>query len=195
MNDDRFLSTRIGEVLMGVMVLALIGVAFAAPRLLGLGRFVTADEPTWGKRAATFYLALSKGNYAATFLSPHPGVTTMWAGAGAYQLKFPKYLRVGELRIGDSELFEKFYRHGPRPIEVLATARALVVLLNLAVFLLGFIFARRLFGLLPALVGFLLIAFDPFYLAHSRLLHVDALLSSFLFLSVLAYLVFLQEYN
>jgi 4-amino-4-deoxy-L-arabinose transferase-like glycosyltransferase len=194
MKFQRFLSQdRVLKVFREAILLALLGLAFAIPRLVGLGRFVTADEPTWGKRAATFYLALSKGNYSATFLSPHPGVTTMWAGAGAYHLKFPKYQRVGELRIGDSELFEKFYRHGPRPIEVLATARALVVMMNLVAFLVGFIYARRLFGLLPALVGFLFIAFDPFYLAHSRLLHVDALLSSFLFLSILAYLVFLKE--
>ena len=177
----------------GGMLLVILGLAFAAPRLVALGRFVTADEPTWGKRSATFYLALSKGDYPATFLSPHPGVTTMWAGAGAFHLKFPKYARVGEVRMGDSKLFQLFFRHGPRPIEVLAMARALVVLMNLIAFLLGLIFARRLFGLIPALVGCLFIAFDPFYLAHSRLLHVDGLLSSFLFLSVLAYLDFLQN--
>ncbi len=44
-------------------------------------------------------------------------------------------------------------------------------------------------------LGFWLIAFDPFHVAHSRLLHLDGLLSSFMLLSVLAFLSYLREHR
>ena len=47
--------------------------------------------------------------------------------------------------------------------------------------------------MLPALTGFLLIAFDPFHIALSRVLHLDGLLGNFMLLSVLAFLVYLEE--
>jgi 4-amino-4-deoxy-L-arabinose transferase-like glycosyltransferase len=138
-------------------------------------------------------MAINQGEVSATFQSPHPGVTTMLAGAGAYFWKFPKIQRVGSISLGDTRLFQIFERHGPRPMEVLAAARLIVVLINLVTYLFAFYFARKLFGRLVAMLGFLLIAFDPFYLAHTRLLHVDGLLSSFLFLASLAYLSYLQD--
>ncbi len=51
----------------------------------------------------------------------------------------------------------------------------------------------RLLGLWPALSGLGLIAFSPFHIAHSRLLHLDGLVSSLMLLSVLALLAYLQE--
>jgi 4-amino-4-deoxy-L-arabinose transferase-like glycosyltransferase len=54
----------------------------------------------------------------------------------------------------------------------------------------AFVEALRLLGIWPALVGFLLIAFDPFYLGLSRLLHPSGLMSTLVFLSMLAYLAY-----
>lgn len=184
---------RIRPYLIEVLLFVLVAVCFTSPRVVALGRFVTADEPNWGKRSARFYLGLVQGEYSATFQSPHPGVTTMWAGAGAFHWKFPKYQQVGTTSLGDTRLFQIFERHGPRPMEILATARLIVIFINLVVYLLAFYFARVLFGRLVAVVGFLLIAFDPFYLAHTRLLHVDGLLTIFLFLALLAYLSYLHD--
>jgi 4-amino-4-deoxy-L-arabinose transferase-like glycosyltransferase len=175
-----------------VALLGLALLALGAPRLLGLGRFVTADEPTWGNRSAGFYYALSIKDYAATFRQAHPGVTTMWAGAAAYHLQFPKYQRVGQIQPGDTRLFQIFEKHGPPPMQVLATARRFVASTVILALLLSFYFARRLFGLLPALAGLALMALDPFFAGHSRLLHVDALLSSFMFLSLIAFLDYLS---
>jgi hypothetical protein len=55
-----------------------------------------------------------------------------------------------------------------------------------------YVLARRLFGHRAALLGALIIAFDPFYLAHSRVAHGDAPVTVFMGLSVLAFLVYLQ---
>ena len=50
--------------------------------------------------------------------------------------------------------------------------------------------ARKLVGETIAIVGALLLAFDPLFLAHSRTLHHDALATIFISLSVLALLNF-----
>jgi hypothetical protein len=64
------------------------------------------------------------------------------------------------------------------------------VILNVIVLALAFLSAGRLLGWLTALLGFLLIAFDPFSIALARLLHPDGLLSGFVLLSVLAMINF-----
>jgi 4-amino-4-deoxy-L-arabinose transferase-like glycosyltransferase len=173
-------------------ILAALLVAFVLPRIVALGNFVTADEPTWGKRAANFYYALMDGDYTNTYQDGHPGVTTMWAGAIAYHLKFPEYQRVGQVALGDTKLLQLFQKHGPNPLELLATARLNIVIANVLALVASFFFARRLLGRWLAVLGFLLIAFDPLYVAHSRFLHTNGMLASFMFLSILAYLDYLQ---
>jgi len=189
----QILRIRLGKKFGGtVILLAVVGI-LALPRVVALGRFVTADEPIWGKRSAIFYYALSNKDFAATYQVAHPGVTTMWAGAAAYRIKFSIYKNVGLVELGDTKLFQIFQRHGPNPLEVLATARLFVVLINVATLTIGFFFAKKLFGSLMTICGFILIAFDPFFLAHSRFLHVDALLSSFMFVGLLGYLAYLRD--
>jgi Dolichyl-phosphate-mannose-protein mannosyltransferase len=173
-------------------ILAALLVAFVLPRIIALGSFVTADEPTWGKRSASFYYALMDGDYANTYQDGHPGVTTMWAGAIAYHLKFPEYQRVGQVALGDTKLLQLFQKHGPNPLELLATARLNIVIANVLALIASFFFARRLFGRWLAVLGYLLIAFEPLYVAHSRFLHTNGMLASFMFLSILAYLDYLQ---
>ncbi len=175
------------------LFLAVLLIALGFPQLIGLGRFVTADEPTWGKLSANFYYALSIGDYAATYQIAHPSVTTLLIGAIAYHVKFPEYRRYGQVQIGDTKLFQIFQRRGLIPIELLATARVGVVVVNIFVLLIAYYFARRLWDRSKVWFGFLLIAFDPFYTAHSRIFHVDALLTVFLFASLLAFLWHLQS--
>jgi 4-amino-4-deoxy-L-arabinose transferase-like glycosyltransferase len=56
---------------------------------------------------------------------------------------------------------------------------------------LAFLCAWRLLGLLPAFLGFLFIALDPFHIGLTRLLHLDGLMASLVLLSSLAILCFL----
>lgn len=179
----------------GIELLAfmLVMACILIPRLGALGSFVTADEPAWGKRSAGFYYALSNGDYAATYQTGHPGVTTMWAGAAAYALRFPKFADVGQAELGDEKLFQIFQNQGVSLMQVLATARLFVVLFITACLAVSYFFARRLLGLPLAVFSFLLIAFEPFYVAHSRVLHTNGMLATFMFLAVLAYLYFLRS--
>ena len=174
-------------------ILFVFVILFLLPRLASLGRFVTADEPTWGKRAASFYYALADGDYARTNQTGHPGVTTMWAGALAYYLEFPEYRDVGQVALGDTKLLQIFQNRSINPLVLLAVARIGVIFFILVATVLSFVFAWRLFGRWLATLGFLLVAFEPFYLAHARFLHTNGMLAAFMFLSVLTYLDYLQS--
>ena len=176
-----------------LLLLGVLLTAFVAPRVIALGRFVTADEPTWGKRAASFYYALADGDFANTYQTGHPGVTTMWAGAIAYHRLFPEYQRVGQVELGDTKLLQLFEKHGPNPLELLVNARLNIVIANVLALVASYFYSRRLFGRWLAFLGFLLIAFDPLHVAHSRFLHTNGMLSSFMFLSILAFLDYLQS--
>jgi hypothetical protein len=54
----------------------------------------------------------------------------------------------------------------------------------------GYLLARQLFSERVALVGALLLAFDPFFIAHSRILNGDAVVAILMFLSLLAFLAY-----
>jgi 4-amino-4-deoxy-L-arabinose transferase-like glycosyltransferase len=77
-------------------------------------------------------------------------------------------------------------------MEIIATARLMVVLFITASILVTFLFISRLFGAGLAVFMFLLIAFDPFFVAHSRVLHTNGLLATFMFLSLIAFIYYLR---
>ncbi|HLO18238.1 MAG TPA: glycosyltransferase family 39 protein [Anaerolineales bacterium] len=169
--------------------------AIGLPRLLALNRFVTTDERLWLERSGRFYYALAHHDFAATFQKSHPGVTVMWAGLTGYLRVFPRY---SESQAGQNRPigFGALERREPDLLlRILVAGRQAMILLSLATLVMSFLFARRLFGMLPALIGFLLIAFDPFHIALSRVLHLDGLLGDLMMLSLLAFLVYLEERN
>jgi hypothetical protein len=187
--------TRLGHsrVWGGVLPVVILVVAVGLPRLFELDRFITIDEPIWVRRSASFYSDLVQGDFANTFKKEHPGVTVMWAGsAGILSLHFfaPDAEQSGLSPGGHTITVQnQLYRL----LDVLAAARFFMVLANTLAIVLAFIYARHLLGPLAAFVGFLLIAFDPFHVAHSRLLHLDALTSSLLLLAFLAFLSYLHR--
>jgi len=166
---------------------------FLALRLPALGRFVTTDEALWLRRSANFYLAVTNGDWATSFQSEHPGIVTQWAGVAGLWLKFPDYAHIGEPEVHDAELQRLMENRGVNPMEILGAARLVLVLVHAAAFGAAWPFTRRLLGQPAAAAGMTLIALDPFTIAHQRLLHLDGLLASFMLLSVLAFVDFLER--
>src|SRR5438045_176053 len=65
-----------------------IGMVALLPRVLDLGGFLTGDEGNfWLERSAAFLRAIQTGNFAATAITDHPGVTTMWLGSAGIILR------------------------------------------------------------------------------------------------------------
>jgi 4-amino-4-deoxy-L-arabinose transferase-like glycosyltransferase len=176
-----------------LLVLLLLFLAVWMPRVQGLDRFVTPDEPTWLYRSANFYRAISSGDFAGTFQREHPGVTVMWAGTLAFLQKLPRYAEEGPLQLGEGELEPWLRDHNVvEPLQLLVAARWWMVLWIALITVAAYFPLRRLFGAPIATLAVLVVAWDPFLIALSRLLHLDGLLASLTLLALLSFLAWLH---
>lgn len=125
------------------------------PRLADLGSVIINDEPIWRGRAHRYIVGLSTLDPAMTFSGGQPGVTTMFFAG----------------------LADQFHSWAASQA---AIAVPVSILLLIAVALLG-----RLFGWPLALLAGVLLALDPFHIAHSRIVHTDALQAGFMLVTLL----------
>jgi hypothetical protein len=176
---------------LGLFLLAL------GPRAFGLGVFITPDERRWIERSVQFFSALSAGDFADTFQTGHPGVTTKWTGAVGLLAKYligatvPSQARQPSLA-GLRAFLEAVPVHPSVSVEYLPVMRFPTVLLTSACVVAVYFMARRIFGDRVALLSGVLLALDPFYLSHSRVIHHDALATTFMTLSVLSFVIFVN---
>src|SRR5688572_25292899 len=151
-------------------------------RLLASDVVITADEDNWMRRAGGFTFGLLNGQYGRTYQNGHPGVTTMW---------------VAMLTLGPDRMVQYADRvHNQRLVgrvpgfwEALVDARPGFALVTAALVALIAGLAWRLFGPLAGVLAGLLVGLEPFFLAISQLVHMDAILSGCMVASVLAALV------
>lgn len=145
------------------LALACVGLVALVPRTLDLGVFLSPDEPRWHANTVSFREGLETGDLKKLYQQPHPGITTMW-------LSWPT-------------AHDPSWAHRKLPHAVGVTA-----LTVLAAWL-----AMRRWGVLSGFCAGLLLALNPHFVAHSRILAMDALLSGFLLTSVLALLLWRAE--
>ncbi len=185
------LITRLRLVPLVLLVLALL------PRLVSPGAFVTWDEPVWTYRSIRFLHALRTGDLAGTLLVGHPGVLTMICGAVGIAIRAAALRGAGgddlawlaalpSLEPADSLALQRL---GPW----VASAQFGLALLNGICVVAIYALARRLMGERAALLAGVLVAFDPFHIALSRVLHIDAAASNLMLLSFLALLLFFRS--
>jgi hypothetical protein len=159
------------------------------PRLIGLDKVISVDEQLWIERSVAFWRGLISGDLAATYQSAHPGVTTMWTGGlGLLWL----YVWQGHGTLGDflASAMDTV------PYWTLLTAMRWPTLLITSASVSGvYALLRRLEQ--PTVAGLtgLLLALDPLYLAHSRVLHHDALFTAFATLGLFSWLALLLAEN
>lgn len=155
-------------------------VAFV-PRALGLDSFIAIDEARWVYRSAFFWRAILAGNFAQasaevatpdvgeTFAS---GVPVMWLGGLGLTAKY----WADSARSADN--LSDYLALVPQKTEKISldfyawTRRPFVLLASL--FLVSFyLLLSRLIKPAAALLAALLLAFDPFFIGLSRLVHND----------------------
>ena len=148
------------------------------PRTVAVGGFLTADEAYhWIGRVEDFARFVNEGAFAETNIIGHPGVTTMWLGGMASQVHYA-LVELGWLPHPDADQI-RYWNSLRFPIG-LVTAFSVVA---------GYALLRRLVGERVAFVAAILWATEPFLIAHSKLLHLDALVTSFIALSILSAMV------
>lgn len=166
------------------------------PRASSLNAFLTPDERRWVERSMGFLVALLDGDLRGTARAGHPGVTTMWTAAIALTTKYVNDTWLQGISADTVPLHEFLQGMPVRPVlglDVLAAVRLpTVVWASLAVVGI-YLLLRKLFDDKIALLSAALVALDPFYLAHSRLLHHDALVTTFMILSLLSLMACLEK--
>jgi hypothetical protein len=160
----------------------LVALTALLPRLIGLTAFLTADEPkSWFGRSIQFLTALARADFAATFDSPAPGVTTMWAGSLGLLLEYARQGFPGSLPD-----FLAALPFDPLNPAILPLIRLPIVLVAVAAAPLTWWWGRRPLGRPAALLAALFLALDPFLLGLTRILGHDGLVTLFMWLSLLA---------
>jgi 4-amino-4-deoxy-L-arabinose transferase-like glycosyltransferase len=170
----------------GLFVLALV------PRALALNAFLTPDERRWLGRSVKFLAALLYQDWAGTLRRGHPGVTTMWTAVAGLTGKYLFGAWSEGVSVNQASLLE-FLQGVPTDavdVDYLVAIRFPTVLLASVFVVVLYFLVGKLLDRKVALLSAILIALDPFYLAHSRLLHHDALVTTFMTLSLLSFMVY-----
>lgn len=180
------MNPRLRQIVYFLVLAALL----AVPRLVGLDRFATIDEPYWLTAGSDFYYALGQRAFARTVYDYHPAVTTMWVIAAAMLAYFPQYRGLGQgyFDVYKDSLERFLLSHGHTPLGLLTAGRVIQTIVIVLLLLVMFWFLRRLLGSTIAWAGTLMVSFDPFFLGHSRLLNHEGMLSLFVVISLLALL-------
>lgn len=168
--SSRVWNANVGKAVLGYL---LVGLAALLPRVVALGRFADTDEVAyWLQRSELFLQAIRSGDFAATAITSHPGVTTMWLGAAGMSLR--RTLFAWHLVVDES--FPT----------VLALIRLPAALTHVLAIVVGYWLLCGMLPRLMATLAALLWASEPVLIGYSRMLHVDALAASFAMLSLLA---------
>ncbi len=181
---------RKGLGILGI-VLVILGAWFL--RVQRLDEFKLTDETKWAFRSANFSLALHRGEYDETFQRSHPGVTTMWAGWLGIKVAMPDYVQNATTYVENTSYKTDLEQNDAEIMEILVPARYVVISISMLIVLICFLYIEQLFGFPVAALGTILLAFEPFFIGHTRILHVDGFLSVFMYLSLIAFLAFLKN--
>lgn len=173
-------------------LLFLVAIAQRLPRL-GFD-LINADGGLWHDRSLDFMKALSAHDWMGSFQTGHPGVPVLWLSGVSMTiyimgtlLSRGKLEMLGELTsLPLNERLQEFPDLHFAAKLPLALASAIVV-----VFV--YLLIKKMSNKRIAFVAGALVAVDPYYLAHSRILHLDALLSGFIVLSIICFILFLIE--
>jgi 4-amino-4-deoxy-L-arabinose transferase-like glycosyltransferase len=158
-----------------LIVVVLGGVALA-PRMIGLADFATTDEVyNWIPRVERFSDAIANQRWGATVLVGHPGITLCWLASLG--------LRLEQFAVAHD------WARVTSQIDYMRWLRMPLVALEVVSVPLGYLLLRRLVRPAIALLAALLWATSPYLIAHSRLLHLDALLTTFVTFTILCVLI------
>lgn len=167
------------------LIAAAVAVLFLValyPRMINLTGYLTTDEGNWMGRTALFTRGLTQNIPTDTYQSGHPGVMTMWLsllGMGPTRaLALVEHVRPDGL--------EK----APNYLETLYMARsAFAVFTSFGVVAIALL-SWRLFGAGVGLLTGVLLALEPFFLAHSVVAHVDSNITTWMTVCIFSAMIY-----
>jgi hypothetical protein len=168
-----------------ILVLAFV------PRVLSLNAISMIDEFQWQEGTQAFINGLLSGDFPSTYCRYHPAVTDMWFIAAGLGFKYLILLLQGTNPAGFQAFLEQSTLPGYPNADFLVAERLPFALVTSISVMLIYLLSRKLFGSPVAWLGAGLLALDPFYISHSRVVTPDGLLASFMTLSILSFIVYL----
>lgn len=164
---------------LGLFVLALL------VRLPYLGTFMTIDEVKWLEGAGQFLLALHRGDWAQTYWHFFPGITVTWGETIILWLQY--------LVSGNSDLAAFVTDQVENIAAAIGPMRLSPVIITSLIVAGIYWLARPLLGHRSALLGAGLLAADPFFAGHSRIVNGDSGAAGFMMLAFLAFALLWQS--
>ena len=148
------------------------------PRLIGLGfDGFNTDAFFWKENTYNFMGLFFKGQFADMAITHHPGVTLMWLGGVGMKVFRAVYFVWHHQIAPDTQIIVLWTNFAQKVPIALITALTIVV---------SYYLVKKL---LPqskiALLLCLILATEPWLVAHSRVFNTDALMASFMWLFVL----------
>jgi hypothetical protein len=171
------------------------------PRVVSLRVFLTPDEPNWMYRSIAFVMAILDGDFGATIHEGTPGgLPTQWVGTvsilGRYVIHRLGLVPFSASVAGGTTLpgYLEWLQGEPQNLLDILVAVRLSVAVVTSLGVLGiYMLVSKLFDTKTAILSALLLTMDPFYLAHSRVFHTDAVTSVFMILSALSLMLCFRE--
>lgn len=175
----------------------IFGLALAV-RLPGLGSFATADEPYWIERSRWFTVGLffpdiecppakdrptSAHGLTCTLQSSHPGIMTVWSGSLGLLLY---HWQLNQPTGPDLRTFLQTFPVTHQDARLLSLMRLPLAILAALFVMALYLLLREMLSEAIAVTAALLIGLHPFHVALSRVLHHDAVNTTFMILSALA---------
>lgn len=173
MKFPSFISQRIDAWI--IILLLILG---AYTRLTDLGTFLTVDEKTWIVRSYEFIRAFKDIRFNDMLQTTHPGVTTLWASGISITAKM---------------VFSQIPFTSNALIAFVKAAQFPIALANTLVIPILYVILKRLFSRPVATLSALFLVLNPLIIGYSRVIHVDALLGSFLTLAVLTVILYARD--
>ena len=147
---------------------------FIFSRLPDLGYDVfNTDVWKWKARSYDFGTGVFTFDLEKTIQKYHPGVTLMWLGTAAIKV-YNFYSGYYPAENSTAMIFQLHF------VQKLFVVIALAVTLGLSLFVL-----KKLFGARKALLVVTLLSLEPFYIALTRVFHLEGLMSTFMLASFL----------
>ncbi|MBI3255359.1 MAG: glycosyltransferase family 39 protein [Candidatus Andersenbacteria bacterium] len=135
----------------------------ALPRIHKLDAIVSPDEPRWESNTKNFIQAFKTADFKNYYQQPHPGITTQWLASPT--IAFDSW---GVKRL------------------------PLAITFALACVYIAYLI-KRMWGSHAGLASGLLLALNPIFIAHSRVLAMDAALATCLVAGIVHYALWLKH--
>ena len=154
---------------------------------LGHDNFNT-DVWRWKARSYDFGNGIASGQFDKTLQMYHPGVTLMWLASAGVKIN-KLYSSIAHLSLTADNDVKVIFRLDFIQKLMIVTAIGFVVATI-------FYVLRNIFNLKFALLAVFFLTFEPFYLALTRVIHLEGLVSTFMLGSILwLYYYFLDVKN